>query len=428
MARSVTLSAYLLFARNSNWLAMRKLAKRVASGFEDPTRVSERLGKASRPRPEGLLIWIHTTNAVENKSILELARRLQDAKPHLNFMITTGDASNVKAPETDLPSEMVHQYVPLDMSSAVNSFLDHWRPDLAIWSDTAFMPALVHETHKRETPMLLINARMSAKSYRRWRSIRGMASSILGRFDTVLAQDTLTAHYLQSLGVPSNKVQVSGSLKEGAAPLKHNEMERKALAGAINGRTVWLAASTHPGEEEMILKAHRIARRSFPELMLILAPRHPERGDELAEKFRSDSCVITQRSKGQEITNRTDIYLVDTIGEMGLWYRLAPVSFIGGSFAPIGGHNPFEPAALGSAILHGPQVYNFKEAYDRLTDVNACISVADEQELARVLEATLEPERAALLATAAWKACSDGADVTDKVLQTLSEYLPKAIA
>lgn len=424
MGRSLTLSAYLLFAKNADWFARRRLAKRLANGRENSARISERFGETNLPRPDGLLIWIHTANAAENQSILELAGRLQDTHPRLNFLVTTATMADTS--ESNMPPGIVHQYTPLDTMLAVTRFLDHWHPDLTIWSDTAFWPTLMHETSKRDIPMVLINARMSAKTYRKWRAFRGMATSLLNRFDILLAQDTLTAQYLQSLGVRSNKVQVSGSLKEGAAPLQHNELERKALASAINGRTVWFAASTHPGEEEMILKAHQIARRSFPELMLILAPRSPERGDELAEKLQDDSCVIAQRSKGQEITNRTDIYLVDTIGEMGLWYRLAPVSFIGGSFVPFGGHNPFEPAALGSAILHGPQVYNFKDAYDRLTSVNACIKVADEHELAQILEATLEPERAALLATAAWEACSEGADVTDKVLQTLSEYLPKA--
>ena len=419
---------YLLFARNAEKLAKRTLEKRLAIGKEDPERMSERLGKSSVPRPDGKLIWIHAASVGESQSILELARRLLDDHPNLNCMITTGTVTSAKALENSMPARMFHQYIPLDTTSSVTSFLKHWQPDLAVWTESELWPALMHETHKRGIPMVLVNARMSAKSYRRWRSFRGMATSLLGRFDTVLAQDTLTAQYLQSLGVLPNNVQVSGSLKEGAAPLQHNELERKALATAINGRTVWLAASTHPGEEALILKAHQIARLSFPELMLILAPRHPERGDELAENCRNDGCIVAQRSKGQEITNRTDIYLVDTIGEMGLWYRLAPVSFIGGSFVPVGGHNPFEPAALGSAILHGPQVYNFKEAYDRLTEVNACIKVGDAKELAQVLEATLEPERAALLATAAWEACSEGADVTDKVLQTLSEYLPEAVA
>lgn len=419
---------YLLFAKNAEGMAKRKLEKRLAIGKEDPIRMPERLGNAARPRPDGKLIWIHAASVGESQSILELARRLLDDHPDLNCMITTGTVTSANALEGNMPARMFHQYIPLDVTNAVRRFLDHWQPDLAVWTESKFWPMLLHETHKRDIPMLLINARMSQNSFRKWKTFRSMATSLLDRFETVLAQDILTAQYLQYLGVSQGKIQVSGSLKEGAAPLLHNEMERKALASAINGRTVWLAASTHPGEEEVILKAHSIARRSFPELMLILAPRHPERGDELAVKFRGSGYTVAQRSKGQEISNRTDIYLADTIGEMGLWYRLAPVSFIGGSFVPIGGHNPFEPAALGSAILHGPQVYNFTEAYERLTEANACIHVTDGQDLAHILETTLEPERAALLATAAWEASSDGADVTDKVLHTLSDYLPKCPA
>lgn len=425
MGRSLLLSAYLLFSRNAGGVARRTLAKRLAKGKEDPARIGERSGIASKARPEGQLIWIHAASVGESLSILELAKRLLDDLPDAHCMITTGTVTSAKALEGRMHPRMFHQYIPVDYMGAVTAFLEHWKPDLAVWTESEFWPALMHETHRRDIPMVLINARMSAKSYRSWRYMRGMAKSILGRFDYIMAQNSVTGGYLKGLGVKADRLDVSGSLKEGAAPLPHNESQRKALAGAINGRAVWLAASTHPGEEDMVVKAHKQARRSYPELLLILVPRHPERGGQIANDLIAEGCTVAQRTKDEQIDGHTDIYLADTIGEMGLWYRLSPVSFIGGSLVNIGGHNPFEPAALGSAILHGPYVTNFENAYARLSGANACIEVADSQSLAQTLEATLAPENAAQLATNAWAACSDGAEVTDKVLAKLFEYLAK---
>jgi len=424
--RSLVLSAYLLFARNASGIAWRTLNKRLARGKEDADRLGERMGVAGLPRPDGRLMWIHAASVGESLSILELARRLLDERPDLHCVITTGTVTSAKALEGRMPARMVHQYIPLDVVPAVDGFLDHWKPDLAVWTESELWPALLDGVGRRGIPLVLVNARMSEKSYKRWRWWRGTAAAILGNFDYAMAQDEATARYLQGLGMPADKVEIAGSLKEGSAPLPHDERMRKAFARAISGRAVWLAASTHPGEEAVVSAAHHQARRSFPELLLILAPRHPERGDEVAQLLREDGWSVSQRSKGQEIDGRTDVYLADTIGEMGLWYRLAPVTFLGGSLETIGGHNPFEPAALGSAILHGPHVFNFADAFTRLGAADACVGVPNGAALADELEKVLRPEQAALLATAAWEASSDGADVTDRVLKVLQSHLEEA--
>lgn len=426
MAHSLALAAYFLFTRHNDGLAARTLKKRLARGKEDPARIDERMGNPGLPRPDGPLIWIHAASVGESLSILELARRMLDARPDLHCLITTGTVTSAAALSGRMPDRMFHQYVPLDVASAVARFLEHWQPDLAVWTESELWPALLDATKKRDIAMVLVNARMSKRSYKRWKWLRRMASFILTRFDYALTQDKATAKYLENLGLPIAQIETTGSLKEGATPLPYNEVERKAFTNALGGRMLWLAASTHLGEEPLVATAHRQARRSFPELLLILTPRHPERGDEIAHMLRADGWNVAQRSKAQLLKAQTDIYLADTIAEMGLWYRLAPVSFLGGSLVKTGGHNPFEPAVLGSAILHGPHVFNFSDAFQRLEAAQACVPVADAGALAQKLGETLIPECSAKLATAAWAVCSEGADVTDRVLNVLMSYLPKA--
>jgi 3-deoxy-D-manno-octulosonic-acid transferase len=271
--------------------------------------------------------------------------------------------------------------------------------------------------------MLLINARISAKSFRRWRMLRGLARALLTRFDRILAQDALAGDPLTRLGADPDRLTVVGTLKEGAAPLPDSEAERLRITRAFAGRPVWLAASTHPGEEEIVAAAHLRARRSLPLLALILVPRHPNRGDAIAELLRAKGLQVAQRSKDEPIAPDTDVYLADTLGEMGIWYRMASVSFVGGSLVDVGGHNPFEPALLGSAILHGPHVRNFIDGYRRLAGADAAVLVRSEPELVEALVATMAPDRAAAMASNAWAACSEGAEVTDAVLAAIGDLL-----
>jgi len=426
--RSALLALYLVLSRRAAGVAHRLLDRRVAAGKEDRTRLSERMGAASLPRPEGRLAWFHAASVGEATSLLELLPRLQDGRPDLTSLVTTVTLTSAQLLEARLPPGCIHQFAPLDVNPWVERFLDHWRPDLAVWTESELWPATLVAAHRRGAPMVLINARISTRSFKRWRMIRGMAKSLLRRFDRILAQDNLAGEHFERLGATPAGLEVTGSLKEGAAPLGHDERERVRIARALAGRPVWLAASTHPGEEEVALDAHAIARRATPMLALILAPRHPVRGDGLAEMLRGRGLAVAQRSKAEPMTPDTDVYLVDTLGEMGLWYRVASVSFVGGSLVEVGGHNPFEPALLGSAILHGPHVRNFADAYARLESAEAAVEVRDAASLAAALSAALTPDRAAAMAAAAWDAVSDGADVTDRVLEVLGGYLDRPAA
>ncbi|MFO1105910.1 MAG: 3-deoxy-D-manno-octulosonic acid transferase [Amaricoccus sp.] len=423
--RSALLGLYLILSRRAGGLARRHLLRRQAEGLEHATRLPERMGRTDRPRPDGRLVWFHAASVGEAASLLELLRRLEQGRPDLYCLVTTVTVTSEQFLEERLPERCIHQFVPVDVLPWIEAFLDHWRPDLAVWTESELWPATLAATSARGIPMLLINARISQRSFRRWRLLRGMARALLRRFDRILAQDDLAGEQLVALGADPARLAVIGTLKEGAAPLPHDEAERKRITRALAGRPVWLAASTHSGEEEMAVAAHLQARRALPMLAMILAPRHPVRGDGLAERLRAEGFSVAQRSKAEPVGPDTDIYLVDTLGEMGLWYRIASVSFIGGSLVEVGGHNPFEPALLGSAILHGPHVRNFAEAYARLKAAGAAVEVTDTAELAAALGATLSPDRAAEMAAAAWAACSEGADVTDTVLETIAGYIDR---
>ena len=422
---SALLALYLALSRRAGGVARRLLARRAGQGKEDAARLGERMGVPGLPRPEGRLAWFHAASVGEAVSLLELLRRIGAERPDLNCLVTTGTVTSARMMAVRLPETCLHQYAPLDVAPWAERFLDHWRPDLAVWTESDLWPAMLVAVHRRGAPMALINARISTRSFRRWRWAGGMARSLLARFDRILAQDDLAAEHFLRLGAAPARVEVTGSLKEGAAPLGHDEAERVRLSKTLAGRPVWLAASTHPGEEEVALAAHAAARRALPMLALILAPRHPERGDALAEMLRARGLCTAQRSKGEPLTADTDVYLADTLGEMGLWYRIAPVSFVGGSLAEVGGHNPFEPALLGSAILHGPHVRNFADGYARLGAARAVVEVRDAASLGAALVTTLAPDRAAAMAAAAWDAMSDGAEVTDRVLEALGALLDR---
>lgn len=404
------------------WRAVRKKLSRAEVPLE---RQHERLGHASLPRPPGRLVWFHAASVGESLSLLEVIRRLGAHDPRLRFLVTTGTVTSAAVLAHRLPETAVHQFVPLDVRPWVRRFLDHWRPDLAVWTESEFWPALITETHAQGVPLLLLNARISEKSARRWQALGGAAKTLLGAFTAVHVQDDTSAALLTGLGLPQDRLAVTGTLKEGTPPLPCDEAVLTEMITRIAGRPVWCAASTHPGEEETVAAAHALARAANDRLLLISVPRHPERGEAVESLFRAQGFETRLRSRGEMPDEGCDVYVADTLGEMGLWYRLAPVSFLGGSLTDIGGHNPYEPAALGSAILHGPYLRNFQDIYARLRRANASIEVATAEDMAAALELTLNPARSAPMAHAAWEVCSSGADVTDKALALILVHLPE---
>ncbi len=376
------------------------LARRAEMGREDPLRWREKLGVAGAVRPEGQLLWLHAASVGELLSVASLVQALAKARPSLGILVTTSTITSAKLAATRLPAQVVHQYLPLDTPRAVTRFLNHWHPDVAVWVESEFWPRLIEATAARGVPMLLVNARVSDRSARRWRRMGALAQRLLAHFSHVLAQDAQSARNLLAIGLDPQRLTRAGSLKESATPLPVDAAERARLLTLWSGRPRWLAASTHAGEEAAVFAAHRTAAAAMPGLLLILAPRHPIRGPALAGEARAAGLRVAERSSGAGDPAQAEVYLADTLGEMGLWFDLAPVAFLGGSLVAVGGHNPYEPIAQGAAVLHGANVGNFREVYARLDAAGAALAVADATALAAALPQLLANDAAAARAQA----------------------------
>lgn len=416
------LAAYRGLTRLAAPLVRAYLARRVARGKEDATRLPERYGIASRPRPEGRLIWAHGASVGESLSLLPLIERLIAGAPDRSVLVTTGTVTSAQMLSRRLPPGAMHQFVPVDLPDAVERFLDHWRPDLAVWVESELWPNLIQATKRRGVPMALVNARLSERSFSGWRRVPRLASRLLGAFAVCLAQSEEDARRLRALGAAD--VRAVGNLKFDAEALPSDAAARQLLAQAIGPRPVWLAASTHEGEEEIVAAAHQALAAQLAGLLLIIAPRHPQRGADLAARLAAQGFALRRRSRGELPEADTDIYLADTLGELGTLFRLAPVSVIGGSFAPHGGHNPFEPALLGSAILFGPHMENFAVIARDLVAAGGAIQVADGAALAEAAGTLLcDPQRRAAVAAAAGSVAAGYAGVLDATLAAIEPLL-----
>jgi 3-deoxy-D-manno-octulosonic-acid transferase len=392
MTGSLALSLYLAASRIAGPVAGLWLARRAARGREDPVRLTERMGWAGAARPQGQLVWLHGASIGEGLSMLPLIAELRRQAPGVGCLVTTGTVSSGRQLADLLPEGCIHQFAPVDTSTAVRRFLDHWRPDLAIWVESEFWPGLMSTTARRGVPMMLVNARVSARSARRWARVPGMAAAMVRLFRYVVTQDAATAGRLVAMGADPARVRQGGNLKALTPVPGCDAAELERLRMAFAGRPVWLAASTHAPEEAAAAVAHRAAVGSLPGLLTILAPRHPERGGEIADLLAGQGLLVARRSRGETPEPLTEVWLADTLGEMGLWLRLAQATFVGGSIAPVGGHTPFEPAALDSAILHGPQTGNFAPAYAALDGAGGAREVADGAEMGAAIVALLGSE------------------------------------
>ena len=346
-----------------------------------PARLDERFGQPTCPRPQGRLIWINAASVGEVASSLDLARDLE-AATGARLLFTTTTATGAETLARRLP-QAIHQFQPVDTPAAVTGFLDHWQPDLALFMENDLWPRMVIETDRRDIALAVINARASKTRERAPRATR----ALLGRAALISTQDAATAAQLQALGLDPARIIDTGDLKAAASPLPADPASFAALQRAIGSRPVWVAASTHPGDEAAVIRAHQTALRTIPDLLLILIPRHPARGDEVRSRLTRADLRVTQRSTGELPDTTTQAYLADTLGETGVFYRLSPLVFLGGSFGPEGGHNPYEPSALGAAVLSGPGIANFKLAYAGLIRAGAARIVADADELAATVTA-----------------------------------------
>jgi len=414
--RPLSLALYAAATGLAEPLAPGILRRRADRGREDPTRLGERLGRASVPRPPGPLVWLHGVSVGESLSLLPLAQAL--ARPGLALLVTSGTRTSAELLAKRLPPGAIHQYAPVDAPGAVRRFLDHWRPDVGIQVESELWPNLILGAKARGAKLALVSARMTQASADGWTRAPGAARAVLSAFDLVLPQDAETSARLEGLGA---KVGPLLNLKNLGAPLPADTSELARLKAAIGGRQVVLAASTHPGEEEIIARA--VAATGA---LLIVAPRHPDRGEEVAAQLRQQGFSVARRAAGDPLTQKTTAYVADTLGEMGLLFRACDVAVMGGSFVPgIGGHNPMEPARLGVPILTGPDVFNAAATYDEMFQRVAAIRCADEAALTRDLRGLLnEPLIAPRIGRAALAYAERQGAALDQALALLKPLLP----
>ena len=384
------LTAWRLLAGLASPLAPLLLGQRAARGKEDRTRLDERLGHATIPRPVGKLVWVHGASVGESLSALPLIERLL-ADGKVSVLVTSGTVTSATILGQRMPQGALHQFVPLDTPGAVSRFLDHWKPDVGLFVESDLWPNLILSAASRGVRLALVNARISARSAGHWAWAKKSAAALLGAFDVVLAQDEEIACRFRHLG--ARDVQVVGSLKADAPPLAADEARLAALRAMIGKRPVLLAAQTHPGEDETVLPAHDILRGRFPDLLTILVPRHVERGSEI--EMLCGARPSSRRSTGGIIGAQTAIYIADTLGEMGLFYRLAPFCFLGATLVPLGGHNVLEPAALHCAVLAGPHTENARDAFAAVLGAQGFGTVSSSADIAREAARLLSDPEAA---------------------------------
>ena len=402
------------------------LAARARRGKEDQARLGERMGLASRTRPPGPLIWLHAASVGEAQSILALLGPLADARMDAHFLVTTGTRASARMLDDRLAAlvpggRAFHQYVPVDRAPWVRAFLDHWRPDLALWVESELWPNLVLDTQARGLPMILLNGRMSPRSFRHWRWARGCTRTLLGGFALCFAQSAAEGERLRILG--AKRVLTPGNLKYAADALPFDPAAEAALSGAIGTRPVWLAASTHAGEEKIAAAAHGALAARWPDLLTVIVPRHPARGTAIVRELAAlGHAAIARRSAGELPSAKFGIYVADTMGELGLFYRLCPIVFVGGSLVPHGGQNLLEPARLGRAILHGPHMHNFSEIVGEFSGVAE--EIADGAALAPALARLLgDNALCAQRGKAARTAAEAGRFVIERIMAELHPFL-----
>ena len=425
---ALSLRAYRVASRLFGPVIDRALAKRLKQGKEDPDRLGERRGLAGKPRPDGQLIWIHGASVGESLSVLPLVRRLSLLHPSYRFLVTTGTVTSARLMAERLPENAIHQYAPLDHPTFVSAFLDHWQPDTCLFVESELWPNLIHLTRERGIPMALINGRISPKSYESWKGRRKAAHELLSSFRVLMAQDSQNRERLEDLC--GTTVHMFGNLKMSAAPLPSDDAKLDALHADIGDRPRWIAASTHPGEEEVVLLAHERAMQRFPNLLTIIAPRQPDRGEAVARLCTAKGLSVVRRSAGETLGADTQIYVADTMGELGVFYRLCDIAFIGGSIVETGGHNPLEPALLKCAILYGPNIFNFADTYRDMRASGGTALVRNERDLsASIVRLQMDDmTREAMAEQAESWAVSSAEEVLTNILDALAPVLPAPTA
>ncbi len=401
------------------------LRRRLRRGKEVANRLGERWGEDGSARPDGRLLWLHAASVGEAVSVLPVLPVLAQQAPDLSVLLTTGTVTSAallarRLPELGLEGRVLHRFVPLDVPAWAARFLAHWRPDAAGFVESEIWPNLLAACARAGVPVMLLNARLSARSAARWRLLGRFGRAQFAQFARIQAQSQADATRLASLG--ARQVTAPGNLKFAAAALPADPAEVERLRAALAGRPAWLAASTHPGEEVLAIEAHRGLLGRHPGLLTIIAPRHPDRGAEVARL--AGAVRVARRALDEAPPDEAGIWVADTLGELGLLYRVAGLAFIGGSLVAHGGQNPLEAARLGCAVATGPHTGNFADIVAALREAGALAEVADAQGLTAWLDGMLgDPASRTAMGDAGIAASRQHADLPRQAAATLLALL-----
>ncbi|WP_420549831.1 3-deoxy-D-manno-octulosonic acid transferase [Curvivirga sp.] len=386
----ITFPAYKLASYLLTPLIPFYLKKRIKKDKEDKERLSERYGHAGQERPAGKLIWLHAASVGELISALSLLEKLNTENPDITLLVTSGTVTSAEIAKNKLPQDVIHQFAPLDSPVFVNRFLNHWKPDLVLWLESEFWPNHLGQIKSRHIPAILLNARMSEKSFKRWSEHPKSIQNLLNSFTTLSAQSSKDRDKLVKLA-KDREVLLPGNMKLAAQPLSYDQIEYKSLRKKIGKRKVIVAASTHPSEEERFLSCYKSYASTLEQKpLLIIVPRHPQRGAEVFNIITASGFIAACRSKNEDIELSTEVYLADTLGELGLFYALSDIVIMGGSFSgKVGGHNPIEPALLDTAIVVGPDMSNFASITKTMLEDKAIKQIKNDEDLTNTISKLL---------------------------------------
>jgi len=364
------------------------IQKRIEAGKEDTKRFNERKGRPTKERPNGKLIWFHGASVGESVSMLPLINRLLEINPNINVMVTTGTTTSADLMSKRLPERAFHQYIPIDNPSFTKRFIKHWQPDMVLWFESDFWPAMLSSIKKKNIPLILVNGRISNKSFKRWQQFDYISKELLACFTYCLGQSEEDAYRLRVLGAKDSTCL--GNLKFAGLPIPVDETKKEAIMRQIGNRPIFCISSTHSNEEEQIARELPKLFADNPDLLVIIAPRHPQRGLEIQNQIKELGFSTALRSAQEPIEKTTQIYIADTIGELGIWYGISPIVFIGGSLIPHGGQNFMEPSRLRDAVIVGPHMHNFTDAMQRAQKANAIIQVNNGSEVVETVNQLLQ--------------------------------------
>ncbi|MDX2145646.1 MAG: 3-deoxy-D-manno-octulosonic acid transferase [Rhodospirillaceae bacterium] len=395
---------------------------RLARGLEYPDRWREKFGEASLERPTGQLIWCHAASIGESLSILPLIEAI--ARQKFSVLLTTGTVTSAQLVQPRLTQGALHQFAPLDHAPWIARFLDHWRPSLALRVDSEIWPNTLDQLNRRGIAVIQINGRLSRRAAEGWQRAPRFSRAVFSSLALVLAQSGADAQRFSALGATS--VVATGNLKLALPPLGFDQAQLDSLKSDLGDRPRWLAASIHPGEDEIVASVHRRVKQVIPQTCLVVVPRHPGRGQAMVKDFSDRGLTVALRSARQPILSNTDVYIADTLGELGLFYQLCPVVFMGKTFAVGGGQNPAEPAQIGCALVWGPDMSNFEELAATLVARGGAIGVRDQDALAQAIGDLLtDRARAQAMAAAGQSVIAENSEALAKTLSQLAPYLKR---